>query len=675
MKQMKQVCVPHGCGGAMKRSLACVLVAVAAGIALADDYNIDSETTWSGQSVDLGTSTSFNKKKTGKLVLDNCQINAKTLNVFAGTLVLNGETAVTTHEVVTGSGCNIGIEALGILRLNSGSYEGLGVLHVGGHGSSRGYGVYFQNGGSFANTNASVCVGRRADATGEVYVVKGRLATAGGNGSNVQNESRVGHSGRGTLSVGGEGTVDVSASDSLQIAKMAGATGCVTLGNGGTLAARTVVGSNGDSSFVFDGGTLVATNSPVAATFITGLKMLAMTENGGGIDSGANNVTVAQPIVRTTAGLAHRYSFNGNLKDSVAGRDAVGASVQYSEDGRCVQTTGQGSHVEIPTETIPMDGSAMTIEMWATLKQGNSNYGRFLEIGRERGNENNAISMRIYTEKDGTYNNDSIHVATNGSNKGLIASNKLRPFEFGTEYHMAIIVEPQGNVWKVSGYKQDATTGETLNSASFFCPAGWSLAELAATWFWLGGVPYMDNRFAVADFNEVRIWHRALGEHELAYSAMLGPDAVFSRGVFEKIGSGTLTLTGANTFEPATCVSQGTLALASGASLASPSVEVAPGAVFSLAGNTYAGEVALDVSESGAGRIVCASGALDLSGIDLKVVTQSGFKPSSKITLATSAGGFSGEFKSVTLPGGSWKVNVGATDVTLCRFGFVLIVK
>ena len=659
----------------MKRSLACVLIAVAAGIAHADDYNIDSDTTWSGQSKDLGTSTSFNKKKTGKLVLDNCNINAKTLNVFAGTLVLDGETAVTTHEVVTGSGCNIGIGALGVLRINSGSYKGSGILHVGGHGSSDGLGVYFQNGGSFANTNASVCVGRRADATGEVYVVKGRLATAGGNGSNVQNESRVGHSGRGVLTVGGEGTVDVSASDSLQIAKSAGSVGRVTLGNGGTLATRKVAGSNGDSSLTFDGGTLVAANSPVGATFVAGLSSLAMTENGGGIDTGANSVTVAQPILRTAAGLAHRYSFNSDLADSVAGLDAVGVNVQYSEDGLCVQTTGLSSHVEIPTATIPTDGSAMTIEIWATPKQGNSNYGRFLEIGRERGNENDTISMR-YTEKDSTYyNEDSIHVSTNGSNKGLIASNQLRPFTFGTEYHLAIVVEPQGDVWKVSGYKQDATTGETLNSASFFCPAGWSLAELAATWFWLGGVPYMDNRFAVADFNEVRIWHRALGEHELAYSAMLGPDAVFSRGEFEKIGSGTLTLTGANTFESATCVSQGTLALASGASLASPSVEVAPGAVFSLAGNTYAGEVALDVSESGAGRIVCTSGALDLSGIDLKVVTESGFKPSSKITLATSAGGFSGEFKSVTLPGGSWKVNVGATDVTLCRFGFVLIVK
>ena len=87
------------------------------------------------------------------------------------------------------------------------------------------------------------------------------------------------------------------------------------------------------------------------------------------------------------ADLAHRWSFNGNLKDSVGGKDAVivdqGAN-NATLSNTAVALAGGGKdasdYVDLPDRILSSLGNSAAIEVWAT-QRAIQNWSRVFDFG------------------------------------------------------------------------------------------------------------------------------------------------------------------------------------------------------------------------------------------------------------------------------------------------------
>ena len=132
-------------------------------------------------------------------------------------------------------------------------------------------------------------------------------------------------------------------------------------------------------------------------------------------------------------------------------------------------------------------------------------------------------------------------------------------------------------------------------------------------------------------------------------------------GKLTKAGSGTLALTGANTYSGGTEVDAGVLQAASATALGKGDVYVAGGTLASDATSALAiaggftelaaGTLELDIGSGGAGRLAVA-GTVTISGGTLNVVFPAGYTPSVGDTLdLISAAKFQGTFTTITVAG------------------------
>jgi len=180
--------------------------------------------------------------------------------------------------------------------------------------------------------------------------------------------------------------------------------------------------------------------------------------------------------------------------------------------------------------------------------------------------------------------------------------------------------------------------------------------------------------------------------------------AVNVSGGLTKLGTGTLTLGGANTYAGATVISNGTLKLANAKALPTGTAVVLAGGTLDLGGYTVtntlagtsgavsngtmratfspAGAGALgsdtftpgtatitgaylaDVTADGASDLLTVQGSYDLSRFELELVNPSLLATSRRYTLARITGTRTGAFKTVNLPDSRWHV-VYSTDGTV----------
>ena len=420
---------------------------------------------------------------------------------------------------------------------------------------------------------------------------------------------------------------------------------------------------------------------------------------------GARDVTVQEGSLAVGTGgvtpLAHRWTFNnGDLTDKVGDKNAwlvlpTDASKTIGTNATSITlpggTKGTAGHIELGNYILPTNGCPLTIEIWATT-HGLGNWTRVFEIGNSwtstlmlSWNRSGNINMNRLEAADGLDPNDSskYHAA-------FKTDDTLAPFNIDTEYHVAVTFEPdaESGRWKVTGYKQDATTGETLKKVTVLADEGWSPASLNQRVDMLGHSLATDPD-SHASYNEMRVWAAALTEEQLSKNVQLGPDTVFfypmgtaaasslpasarvdlCAGTYLDLCGGTTTaasLTGEGTvmngmfaatdgIRPGNGGASGTLKVADGATLGGPLV-VAPAA-------------------DGTCGALEADGALDLSGLDLTVAAGSAFKVGVTYTLATCAPGqLTGTFRSV--PGncnGFVSYDAAAGKVT-CKIGGLSII-
>ena len=221
--------------------------------------------------------------------------------------------------------------------------------------------------------------------------------------------------------------------------------------------------------------------------------------------------------------LVHRWSFNGDLKDSIGGTTAslVGA---VSQDGQKVTTTGGTSgsgYVNLGTNMLPTEGGPVTIEIWGTVHQLYT-WGRVFDIGA---NNQNYLTLAWSYQTDAAKDRCEIK---KGNKALMTVDNTLCGYTLGTEYHIAMTIVPRSDgTASLRWTRRDARTGALIKQGSGVTSAAWSVADIAGGPFYLGHSQYYPNDLnAKASYNEVRVWKGALNDTQLARSAALGPDVL-----------------------------------------------------------------------------------------------------------------------------------------------------
>ena len=139
---------------------------------------------------------------------------------------------------------------------------------------------------------------------------------------------------------------------------------------------------------------------------------------------------------------------------------------------------------------------------------------------------------------------------------------------------------------------------------------------------------------------------------------------------FTKTGGGTLTLSGANTYAGSTVIQQGALALGSAGSLTGP-VFIRAGAEFSPTAAYAPGdaEIQFEISGSDSYGLLAAEDAVNVTGVDLVVVTNNYAPVDGDEFVLVTADSITGPFASLSLPNLSgtlsWDVSYAGNAITL----------
>ena len=443
-----------------------------------------------------------------------------------------------------------------------------------------------------------------------------------------------------------------------------------------------------------------------SSTAMVGGVTVKVGASGATIDTNGKDVVLADPLasLANKNGLVHRWSFNGDLSDSVGVNTATATGCSFVDvgGGQGIKLSG-GTHgttcVDLGANIVPVDGNGATIELWARVDDNSVNNVRMFDFGSSTWH---AVLLCWRAE---AANTDYAIVRLRGGLQTL-AQNKLSPYVEGTLYHIAVTISPDGSGgWMLRGYKQDAVTGATLASTAFNAPSGWTLSGFVQTHAYLGRTFDGDNtKDANATYDEVRIYNRVLTEAELTVSAAAGPDADLSGGTLVKKGEGALVLDGTNTLMRPLRVEAGTVKAAIAEALSANSVvELCEGTALDLGGNSVtaagltgggavvsngtlsvtraicpAGEIVLDGADvsgtlevtSDSGLLRRVNGAMDLSAVDLVVKSVS---PNGQ-TIIECADGFTGNFATVSMPSNNRLVR-SATKIRVVQPGLVVIIK
>ncbi|WP_035613148.1 hypothetical protein [Haloferula sp. BvORR071] len=234
--------------------------------------------------------------------------------------------------------------------------------------------------------------------------------------------------------------------------------------------------------------------------------------------------------------LKHRWSFNGNLNDSVGNSNAqiIDADANpatgggSSLSGTAVTLSGglstQSDYIDLGANLIQGKMTPVTIELWAT-QNSVQNWGRIFDFNNNTTNEYLMMSWTAGVNA----NADSVEWKdTSLVNK----ANTLAPFALGTQYHIVMTIIPSVN-----------TNGEVANGARvnwYAAPAGSTsplgliqgsfdvphhLVTFNDLHDWLGRSISATDNTANASYDEVRIWDGALSTTEAAVAQAAGPDA------------------------------------------------------------------------------------------------------------------------------------------------------
>lgn len=235
------------------------------------------------------------------------------------------------------------------------------------------------------------------------------------------------------------------------------------------------------------------------------------------------------------AKAAHRWSFNGNLTDSIGSSDAViqpgdtSSTNTATVGANSVTMTGgakaASQWVQLGSGLLPEKNTAVTVELWAT-NNAIQNWSRVFSFHDLVPEETMFISWTrgtgANTDQNAWYNDDN-DPDSNGDNSAV---GDIHAFAVGVEYHIVMTICPVPddiNSSQVTFYSADSTALD-LGPAkgSFISPV--RVSSMLDVVNALGRSRYADNT-ASASYNEVRIFDGCLQPWALDALHAQGPDA------------------------------------------------------------------------------------------------------------------------------------------------------
>ena len=318
-------------------------------------------------------------------------------------------------------------------------------------------------------------------------------------------------------------------------------------------------------------------------------------------------------------------------------------------------------------DTLTWNGSSTAGSSWATSTAG-SWYDKTTSVG---------VILNSSGNRDKTYN--FLFEGASGTSKVAPTSMVVGS---GSNFYANSIGFEQGfnstNTTSITNSAAGATSitfgagnGSTSVSAN---ATTWTLANNATT----GNVTFVNGTGALTlkFFTSGTISVLNSGAITTISSNITDFDAS-NKGGISKIGSGTLTLNGTNTYTGATSVNSGTLALGSAGSITSGSVlKIASGATFDVKSKTVGGftlnnPLTIDVGAANAGKLDAAGVALTYGNtLTLNITTSTPLSTYNLFTFTSEAGSFntitlSGSFSgSMTSGSGVWTATSNGYDFT-----------
>ncbi len=231
----------------------------------------------------------------------------------------------------------------------------------------------------------------------------------------------------------------------------------------------------------------------------------------------------------TKARLQHRWSFNGNLADSVGSSDAIivnvgsnDATLGANKVTMAGGAKGSSDYVKLGSNLLGGRTTPVTIEIWATQNQVR-NWSRIFDFSLDS-SENLFMSWSLGNDS----NNDRVAWKQAPDGEMAPANGSNAPYTAGTPYHIVMTITPLSglvaNGSRVEVFSAPAAS-PSLGAARAIFHTPYHLANLNDVVDALGLSPYADDT-ASATYDEVRIWEGALTATELELNQTKGPDLI-----------------------------------------------------------------------------------------------------------------------------------------------------
>jgi hypothetical protein len=466
-------------------------------------------------------------------------------NGATGTLNIGGNASIILNGIRMGGDENkaadrkayVNISENGSLTVEAGGFQ------VGTYSNSKG--TVFQDGGT-VKCQSWLAIGRYPNSVGLYSLTGGNLDVIGDNAGLA-----VGEQGTGTLEIGGKAVVNARV---VSISHQSGGVGTLKLKEGGTIVTPSVKKGAGNSATAFfDGGTLKAAGNGTLIQNIGNLvfgKSLEFDTDGydvsmsgnvvasgygpgklvksgeGSLSFGAlscaGTIDVQKGTLALTsdndntlaATLAHRWSFENDLTDSITGKKGAkyGNGAAVFENGE-VKLSGGGNgncYIDLGIDKLPSD--KFTIEMWVTLRELKE-WARCMVVK----SENPIVFTSRRSKNEGNY-------CCNFDSCGEVQKTEYE-LKKDKQYYVAISYENNGSGGVIVKQYLKESGAENFLWTNTYTKDSYSL-PVNVTAFWLAHSSDGTGDLK-ADYAEVRVWNGALTKNQISFSSLAGPNAKF----------------------------------------------------------------------------------------------------------------------------------------------------
>jgi autotransporter-associated beta strand protein len=609
------------------------------------------------------------------------------LKLGTGTMTLSGGGAFGTAAIQTpyngaasGGAAFSGVLLGGTTKISSGTYTSAGEFVVGGVLTNGGAGVntnLTMDGGSLTGSNyLSLGRGNGVGAVSSDIVLNNSASITAANFSAGFNAANASNLPKGTFTLNNSSTFTISGNGVFNLAESAGSdmtmtlngssqliasgTGAKTIGNFGT----GVLTLNGTSSVTFGNAILhiggVSNNNATAFTAAsgtlnvnTGTTFTVSNEirigSGSNVDStatGTVNVSGgtlnanALTLIRSNANVATHLTANLNVTNNGIVNVATGGTLVGWQGGGSTGTItlssgafNQGTTTASTNMDIGVNGNAsgaVNVSGGTMTLQRNSNIRFATNVGNTGSNSLNISggSLTFYSDAGSTVGGtgviDLMNTAATGAtntinlNGGTLTANQIKASQ------------------AASGTRVINFNGGTLKSGSSSLAATFLASGVAST-------ANVRNGGAIIDTNGNTV---TIGQ-ALVHSTVGGDLA--TDGGLTKNGTGTLTLSGANTYTGTTTVNAGTLATGSTGTFGAGNVTVLAGAALTFGNNTSIADLAtltftntstINLSFSGTETLASVYDSVTATGLADGTYTASALNTAFNVSVFTGAGSF-----------------------------------